>query len=192
MPAYGRGINYTAADNSPVAVNQLTTGQETFPRQWTAGQTLTCSNQSFRVCYFTAYKNQTVASLRVVTGSTAAGATPTLIRYGLYSVGSDGALTGLLASTANDTTLLASTNTGYTKALSASYDVIAGTRYACGILVVTGATAPAIMGGNWGVAAQSAVAPRLGAFVSGQSDLPASVVAGSLSDTGAVPYFALL
>lgn len=169
----------------------VTTGQETFPRALTAGLTQTLSTGTFRVGYFTAQKSETVVSLRLCSAATAAGATPTLVRFGLYTAAADGAIT-LVASTPNDTTLFAAQNTGYTKALSVAYPVVAGTRYALGALVVTAAAAPTIQGYATGIAAQSAVAPRLCAFTSGAADLPSSVTAVGLSDTSSAPYGVLL
>lgn len=132
---------------------------------------------------FNAPFSMTATKLRMVTGGTAAGATPTLCRYGLYSVDASGNLT-LVGSTVNDTTLFAGTHTVYEKAMSASVDIVAGQRYACGVLVVTAAAAPSFLGATVPTAGGATIgleAPVRFGSVSGQADLPASVAVGSVA-----------
>lgn len=170
----------------------LTTGEGCFPRDKVVANTVPTGNQSLRLSYFTARKSETITQVRILSGGTAAGATPTLVRVGLYTVAANGDIT-LVASTANDTTLLASGSTSYTKALQASYAKVAGQRYAVGILVVTGATAPTVCGGpNFINATESGLAPKLGGLVGSQADLPSSVVAASVSDGAQRPYVVML
>lgn len=164
----------------------LTVGQETIGRLL-AGGAISMSTGSLRLAYFTARKSETITQLKVATGGTAAGATPTLIRMGLYSVDASGNLT-LVASTPNDTTLLANTTTTYPKALSASYAVVRGLRYAFGLLVVTGATAPSVLASLVLNATIASASPRRVGNVAGQSDLPASISAGSVASTVNVIY----
>lgn len=172
--------------------NRLT-GAETNPRQFATQQT-TMSTGVLRVAYFTQPTTVVVNTVVWVQGSTAAGATPTLIRFGLWTADTAGALLALVASTANDTTLLAgSSNAEGTKALSASYTMVAGQRYGLGLLVVTGATAPAILGGLAGNNNTTAArVPRLAGVVIGRTDLPASVASGSLTGTVAIPWIGLV
>lgn len=168
--------------------DQLTAGMVTIPR-WSpnvATVSLGASGTE-QFTYFTADKAATLTGVTIRSGSTAAGATPTLVRIGLYSVAANGDLT-LIASTANDTTLLAATNTTYTKAFSASATVAYGDRLAIGVLVVSGATMPTLAGVTGTGSAELAVAPRLTASLAGQSDLPSSVTAGSLSATTSLFY----
>lgn len=168
-------------------------GGEPYDRAWaTAGLTMT--TQTLRLSYFTAHKSVSVSSVLVLQGSTAAGATPTLVRFGLWTAGRDGALNALVASTANDTALLAgSANTEVTKALSASYTFIPGQRYAGGALVVTAATAPTILGrGTGNVSATAKRVPCLSGSVGSQTDLPTSVAAGSVSANTNSPYIAFI
>lgn len=152
----------------------------------------TLSNQTLRLAFFTARKTETKTQVRVQC-VTAAGATPTLIRFGLYTVAANGDIT-LVASTANDTTLLAGAGGETTKALSSSYKVYAGRRYAFGALVVTAAAAPAITSLNAQSAASTEMgrAPRLSGAVTGQADLPASVASGSITNSGNMPFGVLL
>lgn len=143
----------------------------------------TTSSQRLWLTYFTAYRAFTVNTIAVCTAGTPAGATPTLIRYGLYTADSNGALTALVASTANDTTLLSAGNTLYAKATSASYTTVVGQRYAGAFLCVTGATVPTLQGAS-GAATLFSLAPRIAGYVGSQADLPATVAAGSLTNTG--------
>lgn len=150
------------------------------------------SNQVLRLIFFEAQVTETINNLTVYTGGTAAGATPTLIRMGVWSVNGSDDLTALLASTANDTSLLASTNTGYTKALSSSWSKVAGTRYAIGLLVVTGATAPQMTGQSVsasGLLSGGGNLPRVTAALTGQSDLPSTASAGSYVASASRPLF---
>lgn len=173
--------------------NQLATGQETVPRML-ANQSATMTTQILRLSFFTARASMTVGSVRVFTTATAAGATPSVIRFGLYSVDTtDDSLVSLLASTANDTALLASQNTAYTKALSANYTISGGTRYCFASLVVTAATAPTIACALSMGQTEAALPPRLGGYVAAQSDLPAGpVAAGSITANNAHVYGVLV
>jgi hypothetical protein len=129
----------------------------------------------------------------------AAGATPTLIRAGLYTVAKSGDLT-LVAAIASDTTLFASANSAYTRSLStggslpASYSIVAGTRYAIGLLCVTAATAPTVVGAPISTAMvnEGAQTPRLCASVSSQTNLPTAITAASLNASSVRPYAVLL
>lgn len=114
--------------------------------------------------------------------STAAGATPTLIRLGLYSVAANGDLT-LIASTINDTTLYGAANTAYGKALSSSVSLVRGQWYAYGMLIVSGASMPALVAPS-SQAYSSLVlstAPRLSGARAGQTDLPASITSANVA-----------
>ncbi len=169
----------------------LTSGESTIPRRDVTATTAASGTQNLRLTYFTAKKTEPITQVRVPSGSTAAGATPTLARVGIYTVDSSGNLT-LVASTANDTALFAASSTEYVKSLSASFTKQRGTRYAVGILVVTSATAPTFLGHNSLTSAEAGKAPRLGGLVSAQSDLPSSVSVGSITDQAHLAYVALL
>lgn len=168
---------------------QITSGETSMRRDDATSTAITLSTGVLRLRYFTARKTETITSVSMISG-TAAGATPTLCRIGVYSVASDGALT-LVASCANDTALFAGATTEYTRSLSASLSKVAGTRYAIGALVVTGASAPTCYGALV-PSAVSGVAPRISGLVSGQTDLPASVAAGSIGDSSHGPYVRLI
>lgn len=167
---------------------RVTTGQEVFSRDLAVTSGTATVSQLVKLSYFTAYKTETITKLASVTGSTAAAATPTLCRMGLYSVAANGDLT-LVASTANDTALWAATNTVYEKAISspASYNVLKGKRYAFATLIVTGAAAPSMAASTQAVGVVG-IAPRQQGQLSGQSDLPASISAGSVQNGGVRHY----
>lgn len=166
----------------------LTVGQETMPRFF-ASSNHSMGTGIFRVTYFTARKSQTTTQMRVFCTTGYVG-TPTLVRFGLYSVAGNGDLT-LIASTANDTALLAA-NQAYTKAWQASVALVAGTVYAFGELVVTVGTAPNIGGGGTSIGNEFAIAPRISGSLSAQTDLPASPTEASLGATGVTAYAAIL
>lgn len=177
----------TAGDDGrlvAVAGDSYTAGEVIPPRSRIASNAITYpASGGVQLQYFTADKTETINTLTAYTGTVAAGATPTLVRYGVYSVAANGDLT-LVASTPNDTTLLAATNTAYPKALSASLAKVAGTRYATAIIVVTAAALPTFHGQQ--LTATTVMntllrdSPPLVGRLTGQTDLPASITAASL------------
>jgi hypothetical protein len=171
----------------------LTTGEATIPRHLVQSTSAATSTGNMRLTYFTARKSESITQVRMWCGGTAAAATPTLIRIGLYTVAANGDIT-LAASTDSDTALFAATNTSYTKALAAPLGKVAGQRYAVGLLVVTAGAAPTVYGhAIWGAAtAEPAAAPRISGSVGSQSDLPASVVSASVAVNGQMHYAVLL
>lgn len=173
--------------------NLLTTGEETFARDTVSSVLTSVSSQAMRMTYFTARKTETTTQVKVYTGTTAAAATPTLCRIGLYTIAATGDGT-LVASTTNDTTLFAASNTAYTRSWSSSYAKIAGQRYALAILVVTAAAAPSITGILAGTAptVENSIVPRLSSALTSQSDLPSTFTSGSLTTNTSRYYAAIL
>jgi hypothetical protein len=169
----------------------LTTGFGSMGQRRSLSQNNLAASGTLWITYFRAPISYTVANLKAYSGTTAAGATPTLARLGLYSVATNGNLT-LLSGTTNDTTLFSATNTGYTRALGASQAVTYGQWYATAVLLVTAAALPTLFGttsGSNGLAA--ATAPRLSGSLGGQSDLPASITAGSVAAAAFCMWFEL-
>jgi hypothetical protein len=184
-----------AAKAPLVASNQLSSGEAVLDRIVGAQSTAVATTSgTLALVYFTATKTETITQVRMASGGTAAGATPTLIRIGIWPAAADGSLSTMLASTASDTTLFAAATTVYTKALSSNFSKVAGTRYACGVLVVTATTAPQLSGygGANTTTAGWDSSPRIAATVSGQTDLPSTVAVGSLAVTSRLPQFVLL
>lgn len=177
--------------NPPPIDVDLPLAGECVPRRelWNSAAGVTTVSGTMLVNYFTATVTETVTNVITISG-TAAAATPTLCRIGIYAADAAGALTSLLASTASDTALYGSANTEYTKALQASWAKTAGSRYAVGVLVVSGQTMPSFAGllilsaTAAGAGNAAAVSPRLAGKVASQSDLPASVVSGGITNTG--------
>jgi hypothetical protein len=162
-------------------------GLETIPR-WAAGsQSINMTSGAVRFGYFTARRSGTCTGIRVPSGGTAAGATPTVVRFGLYAVDSSGNLT-LLSATVSDTTVFAGTFTSYTRSLAASQSITLGSLYAIGIIVVTGAQIPSIAGGNYAGGAENLLYPPIASVLTGQSNLPSSVAVGSLTSTVTAPF----
>lgn len=168
----------------------LITGESTLPRHLVATQTIGGTAGLLRLTYFTARKTETITQVRTNTGSTGASGA-TLCRIGVYSIDGSGNLT-LIASTANDTALWVTNNTAYTKSFSASFSKTRGTRYAVGTLVVGASTAPTYCGIAAINAPESGMTPRISGYVSGQTDLPSSVTAASITDSGHMAYIVLL
>ncbi len=133
--------------------------------------------------YWTADKSEAITTLTAFTGTTAAAATPTLCRMGIYSVADNGDIT-LVAATPNDTALFAATNTAYAKSLSGTFTKVAGVRYATAFLVVSGATMPTFHGIQFPATGPTntivRVTPPIIGRVTSQTDLPASVAAASV------------
>lgn len=143
---------------------------------------------TLRLTYFRAAVTETIGKIKLISGGTAAGATPTLARVGVYSEAANGDLT-LVAAIASDTTLAASAGASYTRNLTAPWSKVRGQRYAVGVLFVTSAampTFPGIPGQAAGglIGAEMATTPRWTASLAAQTDLPASIPAGSLASSG--------
>jgi hypothetical protein len=169
-------------------LNLLTGEQENLPWWASKDATIAMTSGLARFSFFTARRSFTVASLRLVSGGTAAAATPTLVKFALYSVsfvaGVETTLTRV-ATTASDTTLFAGTATAYTKALAASVAIVESTRYAIGALVVTGAAAPTVQGL---VGGPVQALPIYAASIAAQTDLSASYAVSALTNSASVPY----
>jgi hypothetical protein len=156
---------------------QLTSGEAIFSRIAAQGSASLTSG-AVLFSYWTAATSGQASTVITYTAGTAAG-TPTYGAVGIYSVDSAGDLT-LLASTGDlHATLWAATFTRYPSALQTVFNRVSGQRYAVGCLSVA-ATSPAL-GGLSGTGTYLNEAPTLASTLSGQSVLPASVPAGSLS-----------
>lgn len=175
------------ASNLPAVLDaysdlRLDGGQETIPRYAAASTTINMTSGALRLSYFVARRTGTCTAIRVPSGATAAGATPTLIRFVLYSVDVSGNLTQMSATT-SDTTVFAAAFTSYTRTLAAAQMLVAGQLYAIGVLVVTSAAVPQVTGGNFASGAENLASPSVCAVLTGQTDIPASITAASLTAT---------
>lgn len=189
--ARGLGIGYTqAAAYFPEESPQLAAGFTSYPRHLGITSATVQTSQSLCLTFFTANKTESVTAAAMVNGTTAAGATPTLVRFGLYLEDPTTRDVSLVASTVNDTTIFAGANTRYSKNLSASYTLTAGSRYAFAHLVVSAAAMPTPMGSNALGATTVANtelnrAPRICSIIASQADLPASITDANLTSGAA-------
>lgn len=173
------------------AYSRLVTGQGTMPRT-EAISTVTYASGTVRLSHFTAIKSETSTQVTTVSGSTAAAATPTLCRVGLYSIAANGDGT-LVASIANDTTLWATINTAYTRSWSVPYAMVAGQRYAIAAMVVSAAATPTMLGSSGlNLPSVYAAAPRMCGLIPAQADLPASFLDSGLTATTTRLYATIL
>jgi hypothetical protein len=162
----------------------LASGESVFNRDLMSNsgpQNLTSGE--LRLSFFKSDKTEAISKVRFLPGSTAAGATPTLARVGIYEVNADGSVT-LIRSSTNDTSKFSAlTTAAYTVPLSSTFMKIRGKRYVEGVLVVTPATAPSALG----ISAPDAVAesiPMMCASLGGQTDLPSTISLATLLGTG--------
>lgn len=134
---------------------------------------------------FTARQTQNISQIRVASATTAAGATPTLVRLGVYQRSTDGLSYALVASTVTDLTLFAAANTVYTRSFSAPFLKTAGSDYLVANLVVSGAAMPTLAAptttviGGFSTSFQL-VQPFVAGKVAAQADLPASFLASAV------------
>jgi hypothetical protein len=144
---------------------------------------------------FTAAASAAVSNFYVRSRGTA-GVGTTLARMALFSVASNGNAT-LLARTASDTTLAAATFTDYTKAFDttggypANYALVAGTRYALGILLVGSSTAAQVYGASVSPSANSWL-PWASMAVAAQTDIATSYTYASMVVEGGMPALVAL
>jgi hypothetical protein len=176
----GGSLGRVAGDRSNAALaagfSLLASGEEAVPRVAMTNEDRPASG-TLHLTFFTARKTEVITQVRTHVSSSAATGL-TLARIGIFSVAANGDIT-LIASTPNDVTLWAATNTPYTKALSASWTKQAGVRYASGILGI-GTQMPILE--CIPIRFQSAgFAPRLQGEVAA-SDLPASKTDAQLSN----------
>lgn len=138
--------------------------------------------------YFTSPQSRTVTQVRMGSGGTAAGATPTLVRMGLYAVDEATGDMELVASTANDPSVFSSGNTWYTKDLEDSYRIVKGQRYASAVIVVTNAATPTYIGAVITNSVEDAEEPRITGARTGQTDLLATIDGEDVSALASMIY----
>lgn len=171
---------HAALGNAPGKLNAI-------PREQAAAGVATTAGKADFIT-FTPVVNMTVTKLSAMTSGTA-WTGHTLARMGLYTVDSAGAVT-LVAQTAADATLFTAAQTVYQRVLDttggfpASYSLVAGQRYAVGVIGV-GQTAGQLRGGS----SSSVLAQRTpimgGTIGTGLTDLPAT---GTIAATGNYPW----
>jgi hypothetical protein len=174
----GQGAVAPAATND-TAFRAPTSGFFTAPIEVLGGGTVPMTSQLLQLSLFQSPVTGPISRVDVAV-STAAGATPSLIRFGLYTVA--GTTATLAASTPNDTALLTPINTLSGKALSVPLNVVRGQSLYLAALVVTAAAAP-VLSARFGAGAPCINAIQDALFGSGvrqagtiaaQANLPAS------------------
>jgi hypothetical protein len=177
----------------------LTGAFENMPRGWVnVNMQLTAGTIAYM--YLTAPAAKTITGVTVACGAATSGVTPTLVRFGLYTVTTPGTGNGLslVFQSANVvSSALIAPNTIYTvpftlDAASAplgSYALVAGTRYAVAVINV-GGTAAKLYGINFGFGGFAAQAPAMArSSAAGQSDLLTS--SASPNTSFQIPWLAL-
>lgn len=183
-PVTATGLEWRPRDPDQINPGVGTISRETFSSNTNVA--LGAASGNLRLIYFTAPRAEAWNTVGWTGGTVAAGATPTLVRFGVYLVANNGDLS-LVASTANNTALFAVASAVGAQALTATYNAVSGQRYAVGVLVVSAAAIPSIQGtsGNQGTA-QLTLPPRKTALLAGQVDLPLNIVAGTLAVSNCV------
>lgn len=174
----GISVGVLGASAKPPILNSAAS----MAREDTVRADVPTATQLLELTYFTAPRSFTCTSVVLFSGATAAGATPSLVRVGIYTEAPTGDLT-LVASIPNDTAIYNAANTGYTRALSVALGVVAGRRYAIGNLVVTAAAAPSLNGviHPAAIVNRNKLAPAIATSLAGQANLPSSIAFGALS-----------
>ena len=174
--------------------HDLSVGEEVYSRADNLVSSAVSSfSQSMRLTYFTAKRSFPTTQVRVLGGSTAAAATPTLIENGLFEISAAGDGTRV-AVTGNDTSLYSVANSTHTRLWLASYNMVIGQRYALSWLVVSTVLMPTYTGMVMAPGAQTEISlsPRINGIIGGQPTTPASFTAASVGSITMRPYGVIL
>lgn len=180
---------------SRLSDRSLDNGESVYvPNQIVAG--LASTTQVLTLAGFRAIKSEPITRLQFFTGTTAAAATPTLVRAGVY-VRQPGNTWGLVSSFASDLTLFAAANTTYTKTLTTTFNKVAGSDYAVGLLIVSAAAFPTLIAphanASAGYATDALLAQPLSfGRVTAQADLPTTIAAASVVVAAAGHFHCML
>jgi len=173
-----------------MAWSQPSTLIETLPRSHIAFSGLTLVSGQIAFAFFTPLFSLTVSQIAMAT-LTAAASGLTLARMGLYTF--DESTATLVARTASDTGLFATTRTHFTRSLDSSsggfpatYTLQAGVRYGVGVICV-GTTMPMISGVTPPFETAS-LSPRLSSTRGSQSDLTGTISAGVMGTSSSLMY----
>jgi hypothetical protein len=168
------------------STNQSSTTIDVFPR--IGNFTGNPSSETTYFTFFTPRITQSVTSISVVSASTQTTG-QSLVRFGLYTVDGSGVAT-LVARTASDSTIFSAVNTVYTRTFNttggypSSYTLVAGTRYAIGVVIVAATTGTVYTAFNSIPSALSTLSPRMTGLVAATSDLPTTASTYSASTVG--------
>lgn len=160
------------------SLSLLTTGEEAITREIIDSEDLPDTGTLF-CTFFTARKTEAISKFFTSTlGQAAAGTT--LARIGIYQ--STGGTSTLIAASASDVTLWANTFRTYQVPIAGTFNKVASTRYAVGLLWI-GATPPLLpiqtinfqTAGPGASGGNPTMAPMLQLEITGQADLPATI-----------------
>jgi hypothetical protein len=138
--------------------------------------------------FFTPRITTSVTSISVASASTQTSG-QSLVRFGLYTVDGSGNAT-LVARTASDSTIFSALNTVYTRTFNttggypSSYTLVAGTRYALGVVIVASTVGTVYTAFDNIPAPLSTLSPRVTGLVAATNDLPTSATSYSTSTVG--------
>ena len=165
----GTSVNY---NNIQLSLNQNINTYETVNRNVVNVSTTLVSGTQYFIL-FTPLQNVDATTISIASADISA-VTPTLIRFGLYTIDASGDAT-LVACTENDTALFANSYTLYSKSFTtnggfpSNYTIVAGTRYAISFIILAN-TMPTLYGiQNAGFLTN--ISPKITGQYSGQSDL---------------------
>jgi hypothetical protein len=169
--------------------SQSSTAIDTVPRLTVQAGNQAAINGSIFFMPIVPIRDFTVSNLSIncISGKTDVSGT-TVRKLGIYTL--SGTTMTLVASTANDSTIGTANATVYTRSLTASYSVTAGTTYYIALICYnTGGTfnAPTFSCTSIGSSSLAAVLPRLAFRRGSQTDLASSVDVTSVSTTN--PYW---
>jgi len=178
---------------APVPAGFTATGAETLPRWAVTATNISSPSGQMYFSYFTSPTSFTATALQVRTGGTAAAATATVARIGLWAEEANGDLT-LVGSTANTTaTLFRAAQTNYRVTMTAPVEMRSGARYAIAPFQVTTVTAATFAGVNPSAGTMDE-RPRLSGYYAGAAltDLPQSVPRTSIGVATQMVYGAAM
>lgn len=162
-----------------------TGGEFLYSRDIQRSNTSAHSTQRLICSGFRCKRTEVITQVATKSGTTAAGATPTLVRFGLYLRRPDTVNYDLVASTPNDTTLFAAANTQYTKSFSTPYTKLRGEEYIAAWLVVSAAAMPTFIGtyASTVVLADGIRQPQRSGVIGAQLDLPTTFNVSAITGT---------
>jgi hypothetical protein len=194
LPDARLSSNVITASAMATRYHQTTALIDTVDRQ-TVGTSSAISSGGVYWSFFTPSYTLTISQISIASGSSVSSGL-TLARIGLYTADASGNAT-LVARTASDTGLLATSNTVYTRSLDnssggypSSYTLTAGTRYAAAFIAV-GTTAGTVQSSLCN-SAIAAVSPKVQGLRNGNSDLVTSQTSAQYNGSVSfVPWFRL-
>lgn len=165
--------------------------EEAFPR-FLIREAIGMASGTLNFSVFEARKSETINTLTAAC-TTAATATPTLARIGVWEWDDSLDQGTLIASTPNDTTFFSVANAVDSINLSAPWGKIGGRRYAIGVLIVSAAAMPTVVGYgrpfSSGLGVLLNEIKRTCGVKAGLADLPATLTSDGGSGPVSSPYW---